>query len=204
MIGFQDSKYIQKINVSIACWSLFCGVVVSLLVVKIRRRVMYLMCTISLLLCYISWTISMERAQTAKNAGTPNNAANIATLFFIYAYSPCYNMGYNALTYSKPPLLTLRACANHTSLHGRGLALCRALQRHCRLPALRPPRRLLHHLCQPHRSQGGRLEVPHLVLLLARLRGLLCVLYVPGDLWPHPGGARLQYVPPPRLSETRC
>lgn len=43
----------------------------------------------------------MERAQTAEQAGTPNQAANIAVLFFIYAYSPCYNMGYNALTYSK-------------------------------------------------------------------------------------------------------
>ena len=108
MIGFIDSTYIQKINVSIACWSLVCGVVVSLLVVKIRRRVMYLACTISLLFCYIAWTVSMERAQTAKNAGTPNNAANIAVLFFIYAYSPCYNMGYNALTYSELARLSLK------------------------------------------------------------------------------------------------
>ncbi|KAK3897102.1 lactose permease [Staphylotrichum tortipilum] len=100
MIGFKDSKFILKINISIACWSLFCGVVVSLLVVKIRRRVMYLTCTCSLLLCYIAWTVSMERAQTAKNSGHINNAANIAVLFFIYAYSPCYNMGYNALTYT--------------------------------------------------------------------------------------------------------
>ncbi|KXX74778.1 Lactose permease [Madurella mycetomatis] len=100
MIGYEDSNYIQKINVSIACWSLFCGVTVSLLVTKIRRRVMYLMCTTSLLCCYIAWTISMERAQTAEDAGTPNQAANIAVLFFIYAYSPCYNMGYNALTYT--------------------------------------------------------------------------------------------------------
>ncbi|KAL2140933.1 hypothetical protein VTI28DRAFT_3030 [Corynascus sepedonium] len=100
LIGQNDSKYIQKINVSIACWSLFCGVVVSFLVIKIRRRVMYLMCTCSLLLCYIAWTISMERAQTAAAMGVPNQAANIAVLFFIYAYSPCYNMGYNALTYT--------------------------------------------------------------------------------------------------------
>jgi len=100
MIGYEDAEFKQKINVSIACWSLVCGVIVSLLVVKIRRRVMYLTCTISLLICYISWTISMERAQTAADAGTPNNSANIATLFFIYAYSPCYNIGYNALTYT--------------------------------------------------------------------------------------------------------
>lgn len=101
MIGLTDSSYILKINVSIACWSLFCGVIVSLLVLKVRRRIMYLTCTISLLLCYIAWTISMEKAQTAADAGSPNNAANIAVLFFIYAYSPCYNIGYNALTYSK-------------------------------------------------------------------------------------------------------
>jgi len=100
MIGFTDTTYIQKVNVSIACWSLFCGATVSLLVTKIRRRVMYLACTISLLCCYISWTIAMQKAQTAKLAGTPNQSANIAVLFFIYAYSPCYNMGYNALTYT--------------------------------------------------------------------------------------------------------
>lgn len=100
MIGFTDSTFIQKINVSIACWSLFCGVTVSLLVTRIRRRIMYMACTISLLLCYIAWTVSMERAMTGKANGTPNNRANIATLFFIYMYSPCYNMGYNALTYT--------------------------------------------------------------------------------------------------------
>lgn len=101
LIGLKDSKSIQTINVSIACWSLFCGVTVSYLVLKIRRRVMYLACTISMLLCYIAWTISLERAQTAVEAHHPNKAANVAVIFFIYAYSPCYNMGYNALTYSK-------------------------------------------------------------------------------------------------------
>ncbi|KAK4223358.1 putative sugar transporter [Podospora fimiseda] len=100
MIGMKNSTDIQKINLSIACWSLICAFTVSMLVVKIRRRVMYLACTISLLLCYISWTVAMERAQHAVALGTPNQSANIAVLFFIYAYSPCYNMGYNALTYT--------------------------------------------------------------------------------------------------------
>ncbi|KAK0615173.1 general substrate transporter [Bombardia bombarda] len=100
LIGYKDTKYIQKINVSIACWSLFCGMTVALLVTKVRRRVMYMTCTISLLLCYIAWTISMERAQTAVAMGSNNPAANIAVLFFIYAYTPCYNIGYNALSYT--------------------------------------------------------------------------------------------------------
>lgn len=116
MIGMTNSTDVQKINVSIACWSMVCATVVALLVVKIRRRVMYLMCTISLLLCYIAWTISMQKAQTAAEAGTPNGSANIATLFFIYAYSPCYNMGYNALTYSKSLIRLLPYCIMYTLL----------------------------------------------------------------------------------------
>lgn len=100
MIGQTDSKVKQKINVAIACWSLICGFTVAMLVRTFRRRVMYMTCTISLLLCYIAWTISMERAVTAKETGGKNQGASIATIFFIFAYSPCYNIGYNALTYT--------------------------------------------------------------------------------------------------------
>lgn len=100
MIGMNDSLTKQKINVGIACWSLVCGVTVALLVRRFRRRVMYLACTISLLLCYISWTISMERAVHALDNDYTNQSASIATIFFIFMYSPCYNIGYNALTYT--------------------------------------------------------------------------------------------------------
>ncbi|KAF4857248.1 High-affinity glucose transporter [Colletotrichum siamense] len=100
MIGMNDSLTKQKINVGIACWSLVCGVTVALLVRRFRRRVMYLACTISLLLCYISWTISMERAVHALDNDYKNQSASIATIFFIFMYSPCYNIGYNALTYT--------------------------------------------------------------------------------------------------------
>ena len=65
-----------------------------MLVTKFRRRVMYMACTISLLLCYIAWTVSMKYAMTAHDAGLKNTSAGIATIFFIYAYSPCYNIGY--------------------------------------------------------------------------------------------------------------
>lgn len=101
MIGKSDSIFKQQINLANSCWQLTCGVFVAFLVTKFKRRTMYLACTISLLCVYISWTISMERAIAGKNAGTPNDAANIATIFWIFAYSPCYNIGYNALTYSK-------------------------------------------------------------------------------------------------------
>lgn len=101
MIGKSDSVFKQQINVASACWQLVCGTCVAFLVTKFKRRQMYLACTISLLFVYISWTISMERAIAGKESGHPNNAANAVTIFWIFAYSPCYNIGYNALTYSE-------------------------------------------------------------------------------------------------------
>ncbi|KAI0542793.1 guanine deaminase [Xylaria digitata] len=99
-IGQTDSVFKQKLNVALAGWSLVSGTVASLLVKRFRRRVMYLACTCSLLVVYISWTISMKYAIDGKNSGELNTAAGGAVLFFIFAYSPCYNLGYNALTYT--------------------------------------------------------------------------------------------------------
>ena len=46
-------------------------------------------------------TISFERLWIAHAMKTTNQAASIAALFFYFAYAPCYNLGNNALTYSK-------------------------------------------------------------------------------------------------------
>jgi hypothetical protein len=74
---------------------------------------MYMTCTISSLLCYTAWTISMERAQTAKKHGHKNQSANISTVVWMFIYSPCYNIGFNALTYSTFPLIhTILLIAN--------------------------------------------------------------------------------------------
>ncbi|KAK1252108.1 hypothetical protein MKX08_003295 [Trichoderma sp. CBMAI-0020] len=100
MIGQTDSVFKQKINVAIACWSLFAGVTVSLLVNRFNRRTMYLTCTISLLVVYICWTVTMQQSIRGNEIGIPNKAAGAATIFFIFAYQPCYNIGYNALTYT--------------------------------------------------------------------------------------------------------
>ncbi|XDG08143.1 hypothetical protein ABKA04_007758 [Annulohypoxylon sp. FPYF3050] len=100
MIGKSDSVFKQQINVASSCWQLVCGTCVAFLVTRFKRRQMYLVCTVSLLCVYIAWTISMERAISGKESGRPNDAANVATIFWIFAYSPCYNIGYNALTYT--------------------------------------------------------------------------------------------------------
>lgn len=116
MVGRTDSVFQQQINVAIACWSLVCGVTIAMCVTRFKRRAMYFVCTIGLLAVYVSWTISMERAVSAADAGNPNQAANGAVLFFIFAYKPFYGIGYNALTYSKSPIPSSHfplAPANH-------------------------------------------------------------------------------------------
>ncbi|KEF52586.1 uncharacterized protein A1O9_11429 [Exophiala aquamarina CBS 119918] len=100
MIGHTESTFKQKINLGNSCWSLVCGVVASLLVTRFRRRTMYMACTISLLVVYIAWTISMQQAMVAKAEKRQNQSAGVATIFFIFLYSPAYNLGYNALTYT--------------------------------------------------------------------------------------------------------
>lgn len=58
---------------------------------------MYLACTISLLCVYVGWTTSAALYTTRGD-----KAASHAVLAMIFLYSPAYNLGYNALTYSKP------------------------------------------------------------------------------------------------------
>jgi len=100
MVGIKNSMEKQKVNLGYACWSLLTGFAVSLIVTKFRRRSLYMLCTISLLVVYTGWTVALQKATTAEDAGGHNNGASIASLFFMFAYQPCYNIGLNALTYT--------------------------------------------------------------------------------------------------------
>ncbi|KAG9503527.1 hypothetical protein J7337_003478 [Fusarium musae] len=83
--GNDSSYFKQTINVSLSCWSLVCSFTASMLVRRFKRRHMYLACTISLLICFSSYTISMERTITAKENGGSNDAA--AYLVEIWPYA---------------------------------------------------------------------------------------------------------------------
>ncbi|KLU91695.1 hypothetical protein MAPG_10213 [Magnaporthiopsis poae ATCC 64411] len=100
MIGRTDSVFKQQVNLSIACWSLVCGTAIALLSRRLRRRPMFFACAGGLLCVYVAWTVAMERAVAAREAGRPNAVANGAVLFFIFAYKPFYAIGYNAMTYT--------------------------------------------------------------------------------------------------------
>jgi len=101
MVGVTSSIFKQKLNVGLAAWGLVCGFTAAMLVTRFKRRAMYLACTCSLLIVYICWTVTMQQTMSAIDRGTTNSAAAAATIFFIFMYSPCYNIGYNALTYSE-------------------------------------------------------------------------------------------------------
>ena len=55
---------------------------------------------IALLVCYICWTAALAMAQEGNKSKKRNQAAEIATIAIIYMYHPCYNIGYNALSYT--------------------------------------------------------------------------------------------------------
>ncbi|KAL4887693.1 general substrate transporter [Aspergillus karnatakaensis] len=95
MVNITNPTTKSEINVGIACWGLVCGTALALTAPRFKRRTMYLTCACSLLCVYIAWTISMERFMT-----TETKAAAGLTIFFIFLYSPAYNLGYNALTYT--------------------------------------------------------------------------------------------------------
>ncbi|KAM0719594.1 hypothetical protein Q7P37_003724 [Cladosporium fusiforme] len=93
--GFTDSNVKGQLNVGLTCWNLVNALGLALVVRRFKRRTMYMACTISLLCVYIGWTITQERYLATESVAVGN-----LVLFWMFAYSPCYNMGYNALTYT--------------------------------------------------------------------------------------------------------
>lgn len=96
LIGFSDQQFKGKLNVGLNSWNLVSAVTISLLVRRFPRRKMYLICATSLLCCYIAWTIAVQKYQSTKRI---EPARLVIAIIFIY--QACYNIGYNALTYSE-------------------------------------------------------------------------------------------------------
>jgi hypothetical protein len=103
MMGYTSNYAKTRINLANACWGLMNATVIALIVTRFKRRHMYMLSATLMLLCFIAVTVSLEKMQAAEAAMTKNTAAGIAALFFYFAYSPTYNIGNNALTYSEYP-----------------------------------------------------------------------------------------------------
>lgn len=195
MMGYTSNYAKTRINLANGCWGLLNATLIALYVTRFKRRHMYML-SASLMLCaFIGITVSLEKLQEAKDGNYKNYPAGIAALFFYFAYSPTYNIGNNALTYSESfpvPDMHARAPVNaSSSLPRRALALCAAKPRHRRAADLRQAGGLLLDQCQQHCSERARLALPRHLLRLDLLRVLHRLPALPGNVWPHARGARL-------------
>ncbi|KAL7282766.1 hexose transporter [Trametes coccinea BRFM310] len=94
-VGIHDDRTKNLINLAMTCWGFVNGTTLALTVPKMRRRTAYMTCTILLLLIFTGWTVA-----SAQYTMTASQAASRTVIAFIFLYSPAYNMGYNALTYT--------------------------------------------------------------------------------------------------------
>ena len=106
MMGYTSAYAKTRINLANQCWSLINSTTLALLVARFKRRTMFMLSTGGMLAVFLAMTVSFERLREAKNHKVTNQPAAIAALFFFFAYSPTYNLGNNALTYSKFGLQT--------------------------------------------------------------------------------------------------
>ena len=185
-MGYTETSFKNKINVGLAAWQLLNGMTIALIVTRWPRRVMYLICTISLLCVYIGWTIAMERFLNAKS-----QVAAKLTLFFIFAYSPVSIIYFPDC--QRPQLmhlLVLQSWPQRFSLHvyGGNISIFQACSWLVNLPALRSWRRVFYHFCQSNWIGKYQMEVAPGVRVLAGIRDLHHLLLLPGDIWKNLGG----------------
>jgi hypothetical protein len=100
MMGYTTKYAKTRINIANQCWSLINGVIIALVVTRFRRRWMFMLSAGSMTLIFMAMTITYQRLYLADEQGVKNQAAQVASLVFYFAYSPCYNIGNNSLTYT--------------------------------------------------------------------------------------------------------
>ncbi|KAH7088729.1 general substrate transporter [Paraphoma chrysanthemicola] len=100
LMGYTSSYAKTRINIANQCWGLINGVTIALIVTRFRRRWMFMLSAGSMTLVFMAMTICFQRLRVADDNDTKNPSAQIAALFFYFAYSPCYNIGNNSLTYT--------------------------------------------------------------------------------------------------------
>ncbi|KAF2280053.1 hexose transporter-like protein [Westerdykella ornata] len=100
MMGYDTSFAKTRINIANQCWSFLNATIIALIVPRFKRRHMFMLSSATMCLVFIAMTVSFNRLRVAKDAGYKNNSASISALIWYFAYSPCYNIGNNSLTYT--------------------------------------------------------------------------------------------------------
>jgi hypothetical protein len=102
MMGYTTTFAKTRINLANNCWSLLTATITALIITRFKRRFMFMLSAGLMCAVFIAITVCFQKLGEAKVAGVKNGAAGIAALVFYFSYQPCYNIGNNALTYSKP------------------------------------------------------------------------------------------------------
>ncbi|KAL1959500.1 hypothetical protein VTO42DRAFT_1945 [Malbranchea cinnamomea] len=100
MMNYTSTYAKTRINIANQCWSFINGTILALLVARFPRRVMFMSAAAGMCLVFTAMTVSFRFLRIAKDAGRKNMSASISALVWYFAYSPCYNLGNNALTYT--------------------------------------------------------------------------------------------------------
>lgn len=101
MMGYTSNYAKTRINIAYQSWGGVTSTLFALFVTQFPRRKMFMTSAAAMTLCFMSMTIAFWHLRDADNHKTKNHSAQIAALFFYFAYQPCYNLGNNALTYSE-------------------------------------------------------------------------------------------------------
>jgi len=100
MVGITDANTKSMINLGNTAWSFVNGTIIALVAPRFPRRKMFLIGATGMLCVYIAWTIPTKIVMSALAEKKENKAAGVAVIFFIFFYSPWYNVGNNALAYT--------------------------------------------------------------------------------------------------------
>jgi hypothetical protein len=101
ILGYTTPYAKSRINIANQVWSLVNASIIAVYVTRFKRRSMFLLSAVSMLLVFTAMTVSFAKVKEAKDAGTTNHAAAISALIWFFVYSPTYNIGNNSLTYSE-------------------------------------------------------------------------------------------------------
>ncbi|KAK1234333.1 hypothetical protein PQX77_002472 [Marasmius sp. AFHP31] len=94
-VGITDKHTQSIVNLANTLWGFVNATFFALTSSRFPRRTVYLTGATSILLIFTGWTVASARYNI-----TGDKASSSAVLAFIFLYSPCYNMAYNALTYT--------------------------------------------------------------------------------------------------------
>ncbi|KAJ7778542.1 hexose transporter [Mycena metata] len=94
-IGIHNNLTKNRINLALSCWGLLCATSLAVIVPRFKRRTMFVISTVSILLILVGWTVA-----TAQFTKSESHGSATAVLVFIFLFIPAMGLGYGALTYT--------------------------------------------------------------------------------------------------------